>query len=278
MNKSKKLKWIILSVLAILIIIILVIGFNNKLQVDEYEYVNSKIPVSFDGYKIVQLSDLHYAEFGENNSELIEIVAELEPDMIVFTGDMIDRDYDDILPSTINLVEALTKLAPVYAVTGNHEKSSPVKEGLLMVYEYCGVHEITDKQVKIEKDNEAILLTGLDGYHQRYIKIPKADEDYEEMFNILLYHWADRFDELTGYGFDLILSGHIHGGVIRLPCIGGLLGNDKTLFPKYSSGFYQIGDQVMLCNRGLGEASVFRFNNRPQVLLLTLKCSEDKVE
>ncbi len=278
MNKSKKLKWIILSVLAILIIIILVIGFNNKLQVDEYEYVNSKIPVSFDGYKIVQLSDLHYAEFGENNSELIETVEELEPDMIVFTGDMIDRDYDEILPSTINLIEAMAKLAPVYAVTGNHENDSPVKEGLLTVYEYCGVQEITDKQVKIEKDGEAILLTGLDGYHPRYIKIPKADEDYENMFNILLYHWADHFDELTGYGFDLVLSGHIHGGVIRLPFIGGLLGNDKTLFPKYSSGFYQIGDRVMLCNRGLGETSVFRFNNRPQVLLLTLKCSDVKAE
>ena len=92
-----------------------------------------------------------------------------------------------------------------------------------------------------------------------------------DVFSILLNHYANQFPLLPQYGYDLILSGHIHGGIIRLPRIGGLIGNGGSLFPQYDAGSYKIGNSTMIVSRGIGDSVIPRINNNPEIVCITLK-------
>lgn len=270
----KKVIKAILIINGILLIILLVIGFNHDLEVTEYTFESPKIPKAFDGFKIVQLSDLHDRSFGDDNEDLIEAIREIDPNLIVMTGDMIDAADKVIKDETATLFQELPFIADTYAVDGNHEDGSKLTDRLHFMYEIAGIHEITNKQVKIEKDGDAILLSGLSGYYPKYLKIEKADVNYQKMFNIALMHRVADFNNVEDYGFDIVLSGHAHGGVVRLPFVGGVISNDGGLWPEYTSGFYSNDLSTMLVSRGLGDMEVPRFNNRPEVICLTLKCAD----
>lgn len=271
--KERMIKYILL-LCAVLFVVLLVIGFDRRLEVTHYTFTSAKLPAGFDGYKIVMLSDLHDRSFGDDNEELIEAIKELEPDIIVMTGDMIDKDDKEVKAETAVLFQELPFIAETYAVDGNHEDGSQITSQLHLMYEIAGIHEITNKQVKIEKGNDAILLSGLSGYYKKYLNIRKASPEYREMFNIALMHRMGYFNEVKNYGFSLVLSGHAHGGIIRLPFVGGVISNDGGLWPEYTSGFYTNESSTMLVSRGLGDTDVPRFNNRPEVVCLTLKCAD----
>lgn len=266
-----KPKQMIFIAVFILLITYLVIGTFQGLQVTHYTYSNSKIPPAFDGFKIVQLSDFHCKTFGLHEEPIIQVVADLQPDIIVITGDTIDQYHQD-LHTVEDLLAGITPIAPVYAVSGNHEYDRDSQYGTLMdLYARYGVTYLDDSQVSITKDSSSFMLYGLSAdkmnilYNRNAIVTPNSDQ-----FSLVLYHYSNQFDFFHNTGFDLVLAGHTHGGVIRLPIVGGVIGNDHTFFPKYDAGVYKSGTTTMISNRGLGDESLKRFYNRPEIVCVTL--------
>lgn len=272
MNKTKK---IILTACILCVLLFLIIGLNPFLQTTEYVYESSEIPAAFDNYKICHISDLHCKSFGKENEKLLAAIDEMNPDIVVLTGDIVDEDHDD-LSAVKNLFVGLKdrKLATYY-ITGNHELEEDATrqyEELLSLMAIYGVTDLDDKSETISIGEDSIYLTGSKWY-SRYV-INFLNPTTPEGFHILLYHGTDFFDLISDYNYDLILSGHIHGGIIRLPFINaGLLGNSGEFFPKYVSGVYQNGKETctMIASRGLGDAFLPRFYNRPELICITLK-------
>ncbi len=261
---------LIVAVILLSFTVFLAIGFNSRLEITEYSYTNSKVPEEFDGYRILQISDYHNKDFGDNQVSLIKAVEEQNPDIIVLTGDMVDRSHTEI-ESSRELVEGIAHLAPTYFITGNHEldpSAQTLYDQFIEVMEENGVVHLDDKSVNLQIDDAQIILTGqkyLAHYVGDYLK--PADTDY---FNVLLYHGSDNFDIVAPFGYDLVLSGHVHGGVIRLPLIGGIFGNDGELFPKYDAGMFENGNATLISNRGIGDADLPRFFNSPEITVITL--------
>ena len=250
----------------------IIIGFYNPLVVTNYTYTSSKIPESFDGYRILQISDFHCQDFGAQESDLIKAIRDANPDIIVFTGDSIDDEHP--IDNYAHLLEGIHDLAPLYYINGNHEydKLAPLAESLTL-HEKYDVVDLNDASVILTRENDSILLSGLDfrkTMQNLRNNIAYANTSY---FNILLYHGTDKFDGIAPYNYDLVLSGHTHGGIIRLPFIGGIITNQKELFPKYDSGIFTVGHSTMISSRGLGDATIPRFRNPRELVCITLHSS-----
>ena len=244
------------------------------------EYASSNIPTSFDGYRILLVSDLHDACFGEENSRLIKLAREALPDLILITGDHVDSTRTDI-PHSLAFSAALAEIAPVYYVSGNHEALIPEPEyqELLRGLEELGVNLLLDDAVMIEKDGEIVNLIGLrDVGFLKGKFAEKAEASAVTLvslikpgFTILLAHRPELIEFYDLPGVDLMLSGHAHGGQVRLPLIGGLYAPGQGILPKYDVGLYERAGADLIVSGGL-ENSIFpvRVNNRPELLLITL--------
>ena len=239
------------------------------------------LPGEFDGYRIVHLSDLHGHEYGEGSADLLALVREQRPDLIVITGDLIDQEGQlQMIPA---LARGLAAVAPTYYVTGNHEWSlgtAKVKE-LKNLLAQCGVTALSNQYEILERNGARIALAGVDdpnGYADQ--KTPEALYAQIEgaapgLFIVLLAHRNDRFARYAAAGYDFVMSGHGHGGIVRLPFVGGLMGTDRELFPEWTSGVYTLGDSTLFVSRGLGNNTAptpgFRLFNRPELAVVTLK-------
>jgi predicted MPP superfamily phosphohydrolase len=265
-----------------LIFIIFSVYQNNNIVITKSDYINPKIHSDFNGFKIAQISDLHNKMFGESQSEILNKVRNLSPDIIVITGDLIDRRKYN-LDSAMEFISGAVKIAPVYYVSGNHEawsgKFPLIKEGLI----HAGVHILDDKAVELTRGKSSIHIMGLsdpDFLTSDYIEgtnIIKMTEQLnkwsaDEDFKILLSHRPEHFDLYCENNIDIVFTGHAHGGQIRIPFIGGLVAPDQGLFPKYTSGSYNKDSTTMFVSRGLGN-SVFpiRIFNRPEIVEVTLR-------
>lgn len=236
----------------------------------------------FSGFKIVQLSDLHSKAFGDDQQTLVKKVMKEKPDLIVFTGDLVDsKKYDE--KTSLTLMEKLTDMAPVYYVTGNHEWWSGKYDSLEEKLSDIGVEVMSNTTEEIVIGNERILLTGIDDPAEENTleteasiaeaSIKEALTDIETGdFHILLSHRPELFSLYAEYQFDLVLSGHAHGGQVRIPFIGGLIAPNQGLFPAYTAGTYKINNTTMIVNRGLGNSIIpQRIFNRPEIVVVTLK-------
>lgn len=259
----------VLILCVIVILLYIISGFYNPLVLTRYDYTSSKVPEGFDGYRIVHISDFHCKEFGDRESDLIAMIRNAEPDLILFTGDSIDDEHS--LDNYRDLITGIYDVAPIYYVNGNHEydASAPLAE-MKELNEKYQVHDLNDASVVVEHNEDSILLSGLD--FRLTMRGLRNNIDYANttMFNILLYHGTDKFDGIAPYNYDLVLSGHTHGGIVCLPFIGGIISNQKELFPKYDSGVYTSGLSTMISSRGLGDASIPRFHNPREVICITL--------
>ena len=221
-------KFIVLLCLGLFFFYI-IIGFYNPLTVTEYSYTSSKVPAAFDGYRITQISDFHCRDFGTEESDLIQAVRDTHPDIIVFTGDSIDDEHP--IDNYAHLLEGIHDIAPIYYINGNHEydKLAPLSESLAL-HEKYGVTDLNDNSVILTRENDSILLSGLD--FRKTMQNLRNDIAYANTsyFNILLYHGTDKFDGIAPYNYDLVLSGHTHGGIVCLPFIGGIISNEKNCF------------------------------------------------
>ena len=268
---SKKTKRIILLAVGLALLIYIVIGLDNRLETNDYTYSNSKIPADFDGYKILVISDLECRNFGENQSELIAAVHDADADLIVLTGDIIHEDIIDI-SSVDDLLRGITSEAPIYFVSGNHDiypTAAAQYEDLHVLFEQYGVVDLDDASIDITRNGSVICLRG-QKYMSEYVDLflPPADTS---VFNILLYHGSNNFNDIVPFGYDLVISGHAHGGIIRLPFVGGLFGNDGNFFPEYDGGMFVRGSSTLISSRGLANTPIIpRFYNRPELVVITL--------
>lgn len=255
---------------------------NNNIETKNFIYSSDNIPIAFENFKIVQISDLHNKEFGKGQIKLIEKIEKAGPDVIFITGDLIDRRrYHPSI--AMEFVEKASRIAPIYYVSGNHEawsgKYDEIQNDLLK----NGVKVLNDQGLRIKIGNQQLFLYGLrdpdfltTSYHQgtntenvkRFLK--KWGEN--KSFKILLSHRPELFDCYQSAGFDLVFCGHAHGGQIRLPFIGAIAAPDQKIFPRYTSGEYNKGRTTMYVSRGLGN-SLFpvRINDRPEIIVVTLK-------
>lgn len=277
----------IVIVLILLLVVLLRIYIDNEIpKVSNIEIKSDKLPKVFDGYKIVHLSDLHSKNFGNNNEILIDMIDNESPDIIVMTGDMVTANEKDFTVF-YNLVKKLVKKYKIYYIYGNHEGelSLKLKNEITTFLKENGVIILDNDYISIEKNGEEINLYGL-CYTQKYYSYKSGNkhivtENYiknklgtidKKRYNILLTHNPLFFDAYAGYGFDLTLSGHVHGGLIRLPFIGGILSPERKFFPQYSAGVYEKDDSKLVVSKGLSRGTKgFRFLNRPDIVSITLK-------
>ena len=248
---------------------------REDLEISRYEVASQKLPESFDGFKIVQLSDLHGAEFGEDGMELVDKVGSLEPDMIALTGDFVTDEGD--LAAVEKLAARLTELCPVYFVSGNHEFGSGLAVKVRNILERAGVKYLSNEYLTISRGEDEILLGGVED-PLAYADMLSPDELAQKMndaapdaFKILLGHrnyWMTEYPELP---VDLIFCGHAHGGLIRIPGVGGLIGTDRRLFPDFDAGQFNNGRYTLIVSRGLGNSvPIPRIFNRPEIVCVEL--------
>ena len=273
----------ILTLISFLLIILIgwTLWGNTALEVNKNEIVSDRIPKEFDGFRIAQVSDLHNAEFGEGNSKLIQLLSQTEPDFIVLTGDLIDSRQTDIDIALTFAREAL-KIAPVYYVSGNHEARVREYEEIKMGLAEAGVIVLENQKVNITREGETITLMGIDdpSFRGDYLfgdaesVARQAIHDLQnesDGYTILLSHRPELFSLYVETEMDLVFSGHAHGGQFRLPLIGGLVAPNQGVFPKYDAGQFAEENTTMLVSRGVGNSIIpVRFNNRPEIIIVTL--------
>lgn len=250
---------------------------NCGLQTTETALVSPALPPAFDGLRIVELADLHGRVFGRGSRRLLAAVRRAEPDLICIDGDLFDEHTDlAMLPP---LLRGLCAIAPVYYVTGNHEWRVPGLRGILAQMRACGVTVLQDDWRVLRRGEDALIVAGTDdpcGPAER--KTPAeliADiraEAGEAAFLLLLTHRNDQLPQWSALGVQAVLAGHCHGGVVRLPFVGGLFGTDRRLFPAWDAGLYRQGETALYVSRGLGYTNVhFRLFNRPEVAVIVLR-------
>ena len=267
-------KWITKAILLLFVFIVPGAFFywqNNDVVVTKYDYINTEIPVDFDGFKILQVSDLHNKEFGKDQKILVSLTKEIAPDIIVVTGDLIDSNHTDI-KAAIDYISQAVLIAPVYFVTGNHEIWSEQYTVLAVELVKYGVIILDNKSIILTRNGAEISLIGLpDGD-----VISKESEtvfDFAgKIFCILLSHRPELLNEYAQKEVDLVFAGHAHGGQIRIPFLGGLFAPNQGLFPKYTSGIYTQADTTMVVSRGLGNSVIpVRVFNRPELVVVSLR-------
>ena len=255
---------------------------NTAIQLNTYTISSGKLPEAFDGYRIAHISDLHNAEIGNGNENLLALLRESEPDIIAVTGDLIDSRNTDV-ETAISFMKEAVELAPCCYVTGNHEAGTPEYNELKSVLAKLGVNVLANERISLEKDGEEIALIGVDDPSFTSDALFKEDEsvigshlqnlrEETDQFTILLSHRPELFDVYVENNLNLVLSGHAHGGQFRLPFVGGIIAPDQGLFPKYDAGMYCENNTAMIVSRGIGNSIIpFRVNNRPEVILIELK-------
>ena len=253
-----------------------------RIVTTQYDLHYADLPQGFEGYRIVQLSDFHLTKLGKNNERLLAAVEKQKPDLIVLTGDFINESKEKTNGAQSEklrpFLEALLKIAPCYYVTGNNEWASTEMKFLPEMLAQIGVTYLKNQSVLLSRGGQQIVLAGVDDPNGPADMIKpdalcqKLSEEYPGMFKILLAHrndWPVKYPDLP---VDLIICGHAHGGVIRLPGIGGLFGPGRTLLPKYDAGLFHSGSYDMVISRGVGNGKklIPRFLNNPEVVAIVL--------
>ena len=278
-NSAKRKSFLLRFLLALAFLAAFFWWSNHSLQVTRWEAVFPDLPEGFDDCRIVVLSDLHGAEFGEHNARLFQAVAKLKPEFIFFLGDLEDRYRGSVEGYAEEIADGLSAIAPTYYITGNHEWAIGSVPRLKERLSEHGMTVLSNAFVTLQRNGDSILLAGIDdpnGYAGQKSPEELAAEiqsAYGDCFWFLLAHRNNLFP--TSYyrlGADLTLSGHGHGGLIRLPFTDGLLSVERKFFPSWTAGFYEKDGSRLFVTRGLGNSgATFRLFNRPEIALMVLK-------
>ncbi len=250
------------------LLILIFAALDTGLAFPEYKIFTGKVnsPV-----RIVLLSDLHSSSYGEDQEVLIKAVESRSPDVILLTGDI----ADDIRPhtNTVELLSVLGKEFPCFYVTGNHEEWSGEEEKIKEIIRSCNVKVLEGDAVPFEANGETVRICGVDNSMpgEQFADCCKAVED--DIFTVLMSHRPDHVDLYSGKGFDLVVSGHAHGGQVIIPHIlNGLYAPDQGLFPEYAGGEYILDDGMttMIVSRGLCKNILPRVFDRPEVVVIDI--------
>lgn len=260
----------------------------RKLNITSYNIKHKKLPKEFNGYKLILLSDLHNCFF--NVDKILETIISEKPNGVIISGDMLvygnNCKHDNL--KALDVVKEISKYSDVYFAPGNHEMGYMVKknqewleyEKYLLDLESDNIYFLDNKTIEISLGTSKINIYGLhltDGYYKRFIKKPLLKSTLDKLlgeinddsFNILIAHNPDYFPEYKNWGADLVLSGHNHGGLLKLPIIGGVISPRLRLFPKYDYGEFKIADSILILSSGLGAHSLkIRVNNKPELVIV----------
>ena len=286
---------IILIIVAVFIVYCLIemIRELRDFRVTKYRICSQKLNGIKREKKIIFLSDLHNRMYGEENERLLESIRNQHPDLILIGGDMLVRKDGNSYDKTVHFLAKLPGICPVYCANGNHEqklKELPDKyeqsyEEYKKALTASGIHMLENASETVKLDEVPVKLSGLEIQLGAYARFGKKELSLKEItdrigehgddYQILLAHHPGYMKEYLAYGADLILGGHYHGCVVQLPGIGGVISTNFTLFPKYSGGIYQEGEQTAVVSRGLGTHSVpLRLWNWPELIVLELSGNE----
>ena len=269
---------LIIAAALVLALLIWLLWANSSPAATQVTVASGALPEAFEGFKIAHVSDLHNAVFGRKNEKLLSLIRAAKPDIIAITGDLIDSRHTDI-DSALAFVEAAAEIAPVYYVTGNHESRldfDEIEPRLIA----AGARVLRNEAEAIGRGGERIRLAGIDD--PSFIRTggtaeERAAAELEQLgdgggtFTVLLAHRPELVEVYAEYGAGLVLSGHAHGGQVRLPFLGGLYAPGQGLLPEYDSGLYSLGETQMVVSRGLGNSvAPLRVNNRPELVIVTL--------
>lgn len=267
---------------AILLFVIcgcIIINSENGLSVHNYNVKTEKLNTTA---KFVLISDLHNKEFGKDNQKLVEVIKVEKPDFIAVCGDMVSEGNKTREP-IIKLLSKLCEIAPVYYALGNHERSYYDYDGLVKDIESIGAVLLDNEMVSFDLGEEKITIGGITDFPYYEFDAPDYDNEQrhfldsfiqqeKENYSILLAHQPELyFWGLDRKNIDLMVSGHTHGGLIRLPFMGGLCAPNQGWFPEYDMGYFSSGTTNMIVTSGLGNDVVIpRFNNPPEVCVINI--------
>ena len=285
MKKNRILK-VLLRILAVLLALAVIIGVSVSAYVQYtkthyrkvfYQETSKKVSSNI---RIIVISDIHNREYGEKNKDLISDIKALQPDLILFLGDMVIRDQDDY-QAVLDLVSNLTGIAPCYGVLGNHESEriyyGSLDKGLPGAFEDAGLKLLRNAQEEIRIGKDTVQLIGVEGTSygfeeyggRKFMATTRIDPS---AYSILMTHIPILFEpQLSVYDFDLGIGGHTHGGIVVLPFIGGLYSDEEGLFPRFTSGEYVLEkQQKLIISGGLGDSKRFppRINNMPELVVI----------
>ncbi len=261
------------------------------LVVTKYLISSDKIPPK-DSIRMIFISDLHCRTYGDDGKRLPDMIRQQKPDCILIGGDIFVCKSPEKDERAMEFLKTISSIAPVYMAPGNHEKGI---ECIGKFKERCAglKEEISSAQIRYLNNesialNEHIVVAGLDADYRYYKKFgrikpsPETLESYvgkadKKIYNILLAHNPAWYDICSDLGYDLTLSGHYHGGAIRLPLVGGVVSPQFKLFPKYSKGIFKKQGSTLIVSGGCGSHTVnIRIFNKPEILLIEIKGTRDK--
>ncbi len=267
----------------ILVIIIAVLGLcavgvmrqNDQLEKNFYQVKSTKV---INNIRIVCIADMHLKEFGKDNAELVSEIANLSPDIVAIVGDMNMESEPDNYDCVITLCKQLNEIAPVYYSLGNHEIDA-------MLFSNSQIYkDLKAEGIKIfNNETETVTIGGTPIDIIGLTQGPETFEEYgksffeeamnaDDNFKLVLTHYPENFlGVIEDYEIDLALSGHAHGGLVRLPWIGGLYAADQGFFPELCDGYNEISNSKVIVTRGLGKSGIVpRINNKPEITVVDI--------
>ena len=276
---------IIMFLIAIIAFLGLIYISTNVIKTKKYQVENSKLPEELDGLKIAHISDVHSKIFGKDNSGVIDRVIKENPDVVIMSGDIIDKREEDI-EKFVSMYKKIYERYPTYYSIGNHERKLGWKKykKYLKMLQMCGVHVIINGSEKLIKNDKHIIINALKFRENMQPKVLTKEKEEEFIsymknklknldtkdFNILIAHDPENFKMYKQLGVDLVFSGHVHGGLIRFGKIC-LLSPRRTFFPKYSYGKNTEENTTIITSAGMGKATLpIRLFNRPEIVIVTL--------
>ncbi|RSL29898.1 metallophosphoesterase [Salibacterium salarium] len=269
-----KKRWTLI-ILVIVVSVIVAKSFmdTNYFKIDNVTFSNNKLPED-TSIKMLQISDLHNKTFGKNNEKLISAAVEADPDIIVMTGDLIDESTSN-MEQVFQLMEKMADVTTnIYFITGNHEWLNPGTEEILEGLKERGITILDNTHTQVSVDKAIINLAGVDDYETNHENLSQAFRGLKnDYYTVLLSHAPGVVANEESTQADLVLSGHTHGGQIRLPFVGALVAPGQGFFPKFDQGMYRTApDQHLYIDSGLGTSIVpIRFLNQSQMTLITIK-------
>ena len=286
-KKKHGIQRVLLRVLAVLLVLAVILGAavffygrytQTHYRTSFYQEISDKVRGDI---RLAVISDLHCREYGEDNAALLSDLRELKPDLILFLGDLVIRDEEDY-QTMLDLVSASTGIAPCYGVLGNHE-SERIYYGndraLLEKFKNAGLKLLRNSRESVQIGEDTVQLIGVEGtaygfevYGGREF-MEKTEID-PSSYCILMTHIPILFDtQLSEYDFDLGIAGHVHGGIVKLPFLGGVFSDEEGVFPKFSAGEYRLArQQTLIISAGMGDSKPFppRINNTPELVVIDI--------
>jgi predicted MPP superfamily phosphohydrolase len=265
---------------------------NKRLATTNYLIEQDQVPPAFEGMRFVCLTDLHQKSFGRENEKLIKQIRSCDPDAILIAGDMVTNSDTKNHGVALSIIRELAKEYVIYYAPGNHELKWELASRLhntgyqeyIEELKKLGVYYLDNREISLKKGSDMLQIVGLNLTLAYYNKGGKPKELTQEdlsdfishsdqnSYTILLAHVPDYFEDYVVWGADLIISGHNHGGIMRLGKLGGVISPRYQFFPKYDAGVFKKNRSVMLLSRGLGSHTIpIRLFNRPELICVQIK-------